>query len=537
MSSLRITVQLLLFFFASTISCYGISDSAVSVNRLCQKLDATNEDTAKINLLNALSVSYNTINLDTALLYAQRALDLAKAINWPAGVAKAYDNLGLNYLDKGEYNTALINYKCEQRIYEIAHRSPALVQAFKNIGEVYFRLNKYPQALEYYYKAMNIAERNKLHIEEAKCLINIGNIFKSERNYETAIGYIEKSKLIFMQERSMELLAVADLFLGDIFFEQGQQDSSMIYYKNALEIAKSVSDSRSIAKVLENMGNVYSVQNKTDLALDYQFKALSLYKELDDKSRIGGILGNIGTTYLLIGQTEIEAGKTSGKANIVKGVSYLSEAIPMLRLLREYSFLPQFYENMSDGYAMLGKYKLALESHQQFMLYRDSVNNQQKSKEIAGMELEYEFAKQKDSIKYDKILAEQKLVVEQKSRRIQQFLYTLGIVLVGIIAVIIFRSLRTQQKLNRKISQLVNEQEVVIEQRTADLSISNTKLRDLISFNAHQIREPLTRITGILHIRDMIERDEYFNDILPQMEKAATDLDNAIKDVLNKAQL
>ena len=66
---------------------------------------------------------------------------------------------------------------------------------------------------------------------------------------------------------------------------------------------------------------------------------------------------------------------------------------------------------------------------------------------------------------------------------------------------------------------------------------SNKKLRELISFNAHQIREPLTRITGAMSVREYVDSaDEFMSEFMPQMEKAANDLDNAIKDVLERAQ-
>lgn len=66
---------------------------------------------------------------------------------------------------------------------------------------------------------------------------------------------------------------------------------------------------------------------------------------------------------------------------------------------------------------------------------------------------------------------------------------------------------------------------------------TNHRLRELISYNAHQMREPLTRITGALAIKEMFEDPQDFStEILPLLEKAAKDLDTALVDVLNKVQ-
>ena len=90
--------------------------------------------------------------------------------------------------------------------------------------------------------------------------------------------------------------------------------------------------------------------------------------------------------------------------------------------------------------------------------------------------------------------------------------FSLGLLLLLIFAGVQFRNIRTQKRLNKKIQHLVNDQELIIEERTNDLQSSNTKLRELISFNAHQIREPLTRITGTFLVREHIEDDEFITE-------------------------
>ncbi len=72
---------------------------------------------------------------------------------------------------------------------------------------------------------------------------------------------------------------------------------------------------------------------------------------------------------------------------------------------------------------------------------------------------------------------------------------------------------------------------------TRSLTKTNKNLLELISYNAHQIREPLTRITGALIVREYYDdKIEYMDEIFPQLDKAANDLDAALKDVLNKVQ-
>ncbi len=94
----------------------------------------------------------------------------------------------------------------------------------------------------------------------------------------------------------------------------------------------------------------------------------------------------------------------------------------------------------------------------------------------------------------------------------------------------------TQKQL---IEQLVADQELTILKRTGELAEANAKLTEvnkrlleLIQFNAHNIREPLTRIMGAMLVFDFMTQEEFNTEIWPHMSKATKDLDNAIKEVI-----
>ena len=86
-----------------------------------------------------------------------------------------------------------------------------------------------------------------------------------------------------------------------------------------------------------------------------------------------------------------------------------------------------------------------------------------------------------------------------------------------------------------KVVKLVEEQEQTIAERTDELANANKKLVELIQYNAHYMREPLARVMGAISIAEFVDHDEFVNDIIPQMTRAANDLDNAIKEVIKVA--
>ncbi|WP_158857504.1 hypothetical protein [Lunatibacter salilacus] len=95
---------------------------------------------------------------------------------------------------------------------------------------------------------------------------------------------------------------------------------------------------------------------------------------------------------------------------------------------------------------------------------------------------------------------------------------------------------RELQTKNSEIESLNQIQEGTIADRTASLLHSNTKLKSLIQFNSHQLREPLTRVISMVEIKDELSTEEYVRDILPLMHLAVSDLDKAVMEVIRRSE-
>lgn len=89
---------------------------------------------------------------------------------------------------------------------------------------------------------------------------------------------------------------------------------------------------------------------------------------------------------------------------------------------------------------------------------------------------------------------------------------------------------------NTTITQLVNTQEIIIDKRTQELTKLNKHLIDIIQFNSHNIREPLTRIMGLMQLRPLVSEDEFFKCCWPMMLASVQDLDNRLREVITKTE-
>ncbi|KAB1065999.1 hypothetical protein [Salibacter halophilus] len=88
---------------------------------------------------------------------------------------------------------------------------------------------------------------------------------------------------------------------------------------------------------------------------------------------------------------------------------------------------------------------------------------------------------------------------------------------------------------NNWINQIISDQQNVIDERTKQLRYQNEQLMQLSVLNAHQVREPLSRVMGLLDLISFVEGDEFEEEILPKMKESAKDLDEALQVVINKS--
>lgn len=88
---------------------------------------------------------------------------------------------------------------------------------------------------------------------------------------------------------------------------------------------------------------------------------------------------------------------------------------------------------------------------------------------------------------------------------------------------------------NEFISEIMTNQESIIKEKTREISAKNKALMQLSVMNAHTVREPLTRIKGLMLLMDdeATDKDE-FNEIMWRLKVSANDLDNALQKVIEQ---
>ena len=134
---------------------------------------------------------------------------------------------------------------------------------------------------------------------------------------------------------------------------------------------------------------------------------------------------------------------------------------------------------MMDGYyyfsvfdSATGNYKSALSNYKLYILYRDSLINEENTKKTIQQSMQYDFDK-KESIQKAE---QEKINLKNEEEKRQQKIVMLSVVsclfLVVLVAIFIFRSLRINKKKNKIISaqkELVEKQKHLVDMKQKEI--------------------------------------------------------------------
>jgi signal transduction histidine kinase len=88
---------------------------------------------------------------------------------------------------------------------------------------------------------------------------------------------------------------------------------------------------------------------------------------------------------------------------------------------------------------------------------------------------------------------------------------------------------------NKKINQIVENQKQTIADRTKEVVEKNEKLLHISVLNAHNVREPLSRIQGIVQLFEVFDDQTCREELLPKLKQSSEEMDQVLREVIEMA--
>ena len=383
-------------------------------------------DTTKIKILTTLSFQYiRNSDYSAAKTYADDALTISQQINYKPGIAESYNCLGVISYNQGNYPDALKNHLSALKIHQEIGDKIGIGSSYGNIGNILESQGNYPKALENYFACLKLLEEGGNIQGVAHSYNNIGVIYRKQGNYPEALKNYTASLKISKDIKDKTGIANAYGNIGNIQLYQSNYPEALKNISAALKIYEEIGDKLGTAISYNNLGLIYCKQGNDIEGLKNYYLSLKISEEINDKE---GII----ESYINIGKAKVKSQPGESKDWLMKG----------FQLAKEVGSLPYIkdsYEGLSQADSSLNNFKGAFENHKLFVLYRDSLNNEEASKKLMQATMQNE---------YDKKEAETKLAARaelNKQKLIRNGLMA-GFAIVLLFAGVFFRQRNSTHK-------------------------------------------------------------------------------------------
>jgi signal transduction histidine kinase len=419
------------------------------INALFKKLNTAKHDTDRVNTYYAISRQYCGKNTDSALLIAQKSLDLAQKIHFEKGVAMAYVLKGIALGYKGKWPEALECHLQCLRISEKLGIEGLSGNEYNNISQLYANLEDYEKALYYNRRAYKIAlkQNDPSHEGIVGLLINLGEIFKKKGQPDSAIACNIRALIIAKKGKNRTNIGIALYNIGENYLTKKDYAQARIYFYQSLNIAQKVSDDEGVAYCHSGLALTSFYTGKYKASILYARKAL-------EESKNSGIVELIATAYNVLYQI-----------------------------------------NQKNG-----SYKKALYYRNLEVALNDSLKTVEKEKTIRNLQSTYELEqkqRQIDLLNKNRVIGQKEL----ESVKLRRDILTAGAVFLLLFAFVVFRNYAQKRKLSEQLA-LQNK----------DISAQNLQLEELVqvkdrlfSIIGHDLRGPIHTIS---HMMDMIKEGD-----------------------------
>lgn len=470
---------LTILLLISAISIYAQKQGQERVDSLLTELEKAETDTTKVNILNEVSrqnISFG--NYEIAMEQAEKALLVARNAQFKKGEADAHSSIGIIYSNQGNYPEALKNHLALLKISEETENKANMASAHMNIGIVYAIQGNYPEALKFFLNALKIFEEIGNKNRTASTYGNIGNIYRIQGNYREALKNHQAALKIFEIIEDKRMIASCYINIGNIYVDQDNYPEALKNHQAALRICEEVGAKREQALSSNNIGGIYRKQGNYAEALKSLFASLKISEQIGHKELMAMTYSSIGFVYEKLGELR-ESEKWLYKS------LQLGKEIGMTDNTRD------TYEALARTDSAQGNYKGAFENYKMYTAYKDSLFNEENTKELTRLEMNYGFEKQQDSIR---LLNEKEIAIRDASIanvRRQRLFFIGGIFALTIIGGLLYYQSKQRKKHNEKLHLLNTELDQANRIKTRFFSILN-----------HDLRSPVANLIHFLHLQN-----------------------------------
>jgi tetratricopeptide (TPR) repeat protein len=251
---------------------------------LKHQLRIARHDTIRVLIFAELAEAYRYRIPDSALIYGQRSLSLARQIKFSKGEVNALLSISVVMRELGNFPKALETGLKALQIAQDDHYNFGEVRSLVRIGNVHVASNNFRIALDYYRQAEKKLEIFPDHFHSTVVQVWSGIAYEALNILDSALYYEQlASKEIYRYET---LPPQYFRVLGNIQAKSGNSDLALQYYQQGIQSVLKNNNYRDAAPLYISIASLYKKLNQTDSAIRYAKQGLAYGQLLAYKIRI-----------------------------------------------------------------------------------------------------------------------------------------------------------------------------------------------------------------------------------------------------------
>lgn len=468
-----------LIFFCCVFTSYAQTKDSDSLEQILQ---TEISDSVRLRIQLELSVRYQFVDFVKSFNYANEAVSLAEKIGEPWARASSYKNLAYCYTLSGDYSTAL---KYDDRALQnslLSKDSVMIAQAFNYLGNDYYDIGEYDEAYFHFTQSYNVARKVRDSLSMTIALHNVGRVFKELGEYDRALDHLSLSLKISNEIKDRIALAYYYDELGDIQLRKSQYDSSLHTLLNSLNLSRQYKLDELKPKTLTKIATVHIKRKEYDKAFTYYDTTFTRYQKTNNQFGLASVDLGRGIVYLSQGKFD-EAEQLIEKS--LKAAHALNARILEINC----------YQNLYAIAEKKGEFEKALSHFKQFKALEDSLFSQEMLQKLYRDQMQFE-TESRDS----RIAALSQLELKQKEAlKREEFIRNILAVVVTLSIILLVTVYRSGQR-RKEINKLLLQHQRDMEQRSEELERLNQVKDKFFSIISHDLRSPINALAGILDI-------------------------------------
>jgi two-component system NtrC family sensor kinase len=512
-------------FFILLLNCNCYSQE-VNFDSIKDKLDHMQKDNVWIEKTSLLFDQMIERDISKAEILNHEFLAASRKLKIEKGIALGYKERGDLYYYKLQFDSSKIFLDSAFTVYQNSDDKKGIASVLTSMGINYIINRQELKGAEMLYKSLELCENSNDNYLTALNYENLGLINDRIRNYQKAESYHRKALELFKHINNNDKIVFVQYNYGTSLIESYRFQEALNYLKEGAALCEKIQNNFFLTGFYEGIGSCYLMMDTMNLSSSGSKDSLihqALYylkkseKEIYDhgySENLANINTKIGFIYFRMGDYE-------------KAISYNKNALDLAKKSHLLNILTDANRQLFEIYVATGNPSKALEFHQQYKFWNDSMYSAEKSNKIEHLYQQFESEKKEKEIQ---LLKSENEIQRLKAERGQFFNYALasGIIVLIILTFIYFNQSKKRQKINLKLQQaytdLGNAQEQLIQQEKLSL------LGKLASRMAHEIQNPLNFVNNFSELSEELT-DEFAN---AKTEEDRNEIIGSLKQNLSK---